>query len=481
MEDFEKRELCRDLMGNTDGMLLKKAEYLPQGAGEENDDYEARVSSAYLFNGFKRAVRTLSGKPFTKPIKRTDTPKEINDVLDNVDLRGNRVEVWARSLFQDLLIDGIAYIFIDFPQVFDQSRPAGTLTRKDLKEKLIRPYWVKISADELIGWRVSFEGGIPSITQIRVRETRMAEVGRYGTTTEEFVRVIEPGRWWLLQQDKKTRAEVVVDFGVYGLPYIPIVPVAVSDAGYMRAEPPMKDLAEINLAHFRSTADQRHILHIVRVPILFGSGIPNDDEELIISPNTAMVTDAANARLGWVEHGGAAIGAGDKDLENLRLQMAEAALELLVPKSGNLSATAVSVNAAESVSDMQAAAISLSSALNHANRITWDWMPAKSGPGPGRIDVHSDFAFSMRDVQEMQIMMQARIARDVARKYFVGALDRRGMFGPDFDIEENDRLLAAERKQDLEDGLIGKPEDPSQTPDPELAKENTVEQSKADA
>ena len=49
--------------------------------------------------------------------------------------------------------------------------------------------------------------------------------------------------------------------------FIPIVPYYTNRTGFMVGEPPLQDLAEKNLEHWRVSSDHAHILHFVGVPL----------------------------------------------------------------------------------------------------------------------------------------------------------------------------------------------------------------------
>src|SRR6185295_4553940 len=99
-----------------------------------------------------------------------------------------------------------------------------------------------------------------------------------------------------------------------------LAPVYLNRTGFMTGEPPLEELADLNVAHWQSSSDQRNILTVARVPILFGTGIEGN-EKLEIGASSMIRTSDPNAKLTYVEHTGAAIGAGERDLERLEFQM----------------------------------------------------------------------------------------------------------------------------------------------------------------
>ena len=52
------------LMGGTKAMRKAGQEYLPKFAQEAKEAYDARLKSSWLFNGFRKTVRDMTGREF---------------------------------------------------------------------------------------------------------------------------------------------------------------------------------------------------------------------------------------------------------------------------------------------------------------------------------------------------------------------------------------------------------------------------------
>ena len=124
--------------------------------------------------------------------------------------------------------------------------------------------------------------------------------------------------------------------GTTSLSKITLVPVYLNRTGFMQGEPPLEDLADLNLAHWRRSSDLENILHVAGVPILFGVGfsIENGDK-LVIGASTMARASDPNAKLSYVEHSGKGIGAMREGLKDLEFQMQVQGLELLIPRPGS--------------------------------------------------------------------------------------------------------------------------------------------------
>ena len=71
-------------------------------------------------------------------------------------------------------------------------------------------------------------------------------------------------------------------------------------------ELPLLDLAWLNIAHWQSSSDQRHVLTVARFPMLAGSGVP-ENTNVVVGPDRMLTTPNADGKFYYVEHTGAAI------------------------------------------------------------------------------------------------------------------------------------------------------------------------------
>jgi hypothetical protein len=337
----EAAELPRTLMGGTKAMRKAGTKYLPQDEAESPDAYAHRLHRSTLFNGFRKTVEDMTGKVFAKPIVLgDDVPADIKSYAENIDLAGRHLNVFARDVFRDGLQTGGGYIFVDMPQAVKRAdgKPA---TIADERAAGNRPYLCYIRVEDVVGWQSTLVAGVATLTQFRFKECVTEPDGPFATKEVEQIRVLTPGAWetWRKAEEGTNKGEWTRnDSGTTSLDKIAIVPVYINRCGFMTFEPPLQDLADLNVAHWQSQSDQRNILHVARVPILFGSGFDESDK-MVIGANTMARTTNPNAKLEWVEHSGAAIDAGDKDLQNLEQQMQTQGLQLLVPAPAAKTAT----------------------------------------------------------------------------------------------------------------------------------------------
>jgi hypothetical protein len=433
----QKRALPRTLMGGTDAMRKAGKTYLPQEAAESEAAYKDRLARTFLFNGFKKTVKDMAGKVFTKPVQMgDDVPAKLKTYAENIDLTGQGLNNFAYAVFEAGMVDGISYILVEMPP----AKPNAT--RKDDIDSGRRPYLVLIEACALIGFKSTTINGRHVLTQVRIMETTTENdpEDEFNQIEIQQVRVFDRTdvgvlfRVYRLLKKEGKEEWGIVDDGMTSLADITLVPFYANRTEFMVGEPPLEDLAFTNQAHWQSASDQRNILHVARVPMLFAKGFGEEDK-LVVGANSFTRTTSENADMKYVEHTGAAIGAGRDDLKDLEFQMQTLGLELLIPKPGGQSATGAVIDQGKINSPLAMMADNLKDALEQA----FGYMAEYDGLGKdagGSISVNTDFGLSLRDAAEIQAILGAYNAGLISRETAWKELKRRGFLMDDFKPED---------------------------------------------
>jgi len=414
-------ELIRDLLGGTRAMREAGEHRLPREPGESLEAYRIRLARTVLFNGLGRAVQTLSGKPFGKPaILSDDADPRIRAMARDLDLGGRDLTGLARDVLRAALTDGLTHLLVDYPT----GGGAGE-TLADERARGARPYLVHVPAPDLIGWRAGPDG---RLDRVRIRETVLERDGAWGERTVEQIRVLEPGRWslWRRSEALKDRPWRRHAGGETSLDAVPLVTVYAERTGFLTARPPLLDLAWLNLAHWQSSSDQRHILHVARVPILFGRNLKVGEDGIEIGPNRLILGDGDGADLKYVEHGGAAIEAGRQDLSDLEDRMAVMGLDLMVRRSGGITATERAIDAARADSALAALVRAVEEGLTAALALCARWMDL-APEAAGRVTLDPDTGLDAREAEEIDLLLKARMAGEIDRPTFLAEIRRRGV------------------------------------------------------
>ena len=427
----------RALMGGTLSMREAGPEFLPKFEREEDAAYRARRDASWLFNGLRKTVRDMAGFVFTTPIEAVDAPEIVDDWLANVDREGRDFSVFLKQVFEDALSGpGVSYIMADAP------RREGVVTVAQARAANLRPFLKALTVEDVLGWRTETVGSQVVLTQIRIAETveEQDPKDEFGSIEVEQVRVLDlegPGgtvrvRLYRKDADKKEEWLLHEEFNT-GQTEIMVAPFYACRTGFMTGEPLLDDLADVNIAHWQSQSDQRNILRAARVPILHISGRTSDDGEVVIGATTAIMSGDTDARLEWVEHTGAAIGAGRQDLKDLEFQMEAHGLQLLVTKPSAQSATGEARDAMKETSTLSA----LADALQDTAERVLGWMAELGGvPFEPVVAVNKEFGLTAMTAQEFQVLLTAVNTGNLSRSTFLAECARRGMISSDVDIED---------------------------------------------
>lgn len=375
-------ELPRALMGGTAVMRAGAGRWLPRHPAESRRHYQARLQRTVLRNFFRRTVQTLAGKVFARPlVLGDDVPAALRALIEDVDLNGRHLQVFAADVLADALVAGLSHILVDYPA----AAPGRTLA--DDRVGGARPYAVHLKAEDVVGWRTAMVGGRPVLAQLRVREAAVEADGEFGERRVERLRVLEPGRWALWQRGDDGEWRLAGE-GRTSLPAIPLVTVYTGRIGMLEAEPPLEDLAWLNLEHWQIRSDQRNALNVTSFPILAAAGWTQDgDGQVEFGPNKFLATGDPAGRFYYVESGGAHLAAGRAELEALEDAMRLFGLQFEL-QPGQATATGRAIDAAEGAAPLQAWALGLSDALEQMLGFFAAWLGLDDG-GSLRIEVET--------------------------------------------------------------------------------------------
>ena len=437
-------ELIDALLGGTLAMRAASDTYLPRETKEDATLYNNRLNRSVLYGAYEDTVEDLADRPFAKPVTiQGELPDVLADILESVDGQGTNLTQFARELLYAGTNAGLTHVLVDVPATRNEGDPP--LTKAAEQQNGIRPIFVHIKAQDLIGWRYEIVAGKPKLVQIRWRESREEADGTYGTKTVEAIRVYTD-IGWELHEKNDNNVYVLIDSGTHTYPDgIPLVTLYLQKTGFMTAEPPLEKLAWLNLSHWQNNSDQMNIVHYGRTALLFGSGFTEDEVEkdVVLGPNRIFRCTNENAKLGYVEPAGAAMEAGRKELEAIQEQMEVLGVQPLMRKSGTTTATGQSIDEARSQSSMQAWVRAAERTLEGCFGVAALWLKLDL-PDDFKVDIFNEFGLSLRANEDIKSLIQIRQAREISHETFLREVRRRAVLSETLDIDEEIRRVAAE-------------------------------------
>ena len=446
---------CRDLMMGGRYMRDKGEQYLPKFPQETDDDYDARLASTWLFDGVGKTIEDLSGKVFEVPVTLAESNTDLDFWAYNVDLQGRDLAQFARDVFDAAQASGISFIMVDAPS-------RGELTRAQAQAGNFRPYFVSLTLEEVLGYKTAVIDNVPTLTQIRIMETVVEETDdEFDPARIEQIRVctlpVEDGRVVGTVNLRLYRKNADDQWRIYeeyetGMPRIYVAACDIGRDGFMKAKPPHSRLAEINLAHWRSQSDQANIMHHARAPMKYFHGYSREDLEAFTEgAGYAFWSSNENAKIGVVEHSGAAIDAGRTELKDMEFQMQAMGLQLLVSRQGSSTATGDLIDEAKVNSRLGMWADNLKDTLE----LAFSWMAEMAGiSAEPEVIINKDFAANALSHLDMDALNKMYLAEVISRNTYINEAKRRNLLSEEVDPEDEADLIGME-PMDTDDGDIG--------------------------
>lgn len=445
------------LLGGTDAMRAAGQTYLPQHEAEVDKRYSSRLEVNVLLNMTKLTLDTWTGKPFSDPIRlNDDVPEDIVALVENVDLLGNNLTVYARNWFRDGLAKAFSHTLVEMPR---KNEPEGRKrTLEDDRRENNRPYLVHVEPESLIFAQAAIVDGQEILQEIRIHEVTVEQVGDFGQEVIERIRrIIVRGDvkqvtiYRKVEDKKKTdKVEWVVEFDFpYDLDEIPLVTFYANREGFMMGTSPLDDLADLNITHWQSGSDQRAVLTVARFPMLALSGGVDDANALQVGPHKWLFTPDKDGKFYYVEHTGAAIGAGRNDLQDLEEQMSHYGAQFVKHRPSHTSATSRLLDSIESTTPLHDATLRFKDAVEEVLRLMGKWM-RKGNDDAGTIEINTEFDKGEYDDTDIKALLESRKNRDLSRPKFLAELRRRDLLTERFDADENTAELEEEAKEEVE-------------------------------
>lgn len=442
-------KMLQDLLGGTAAMRVAGEVYLPKDEKESTRTYETRLRRSFLYNGFGNTVDRLSAKPFKQPLSRLgELPKELEAIEGDVDKAGTTLGQFAKSLFRCASIYGLTHVLVDYSNVPQNA------TKADEAALGARPTLVHIDPSQLIGWRYEIGPNGQELTQIRIIETRDEPNGDFDTKCVDYVRVYTKTEWavykeTIVKSDKGTRSEwQLVESGTHTFGKVPLLTMYFNRTGFMLADPPLQDLAWVNVRHWQSSSEQNAMLRIARIGILFAKGFPKEEIEagITLGPNHLVSSDSIEAELKFVEHQGTAIKAGQDDLYQLEARMEVLGLKPMVEKSGNSTATGKVLDELDTQSTLQAWVRELENFLWLIMEAAGKWINIDL-PDTVKYNVYNDFGLTAADAVHLEVLLEAAVANKISDETFLNEFKRRSVLSESVKVEEEVVKVVAQRAE----------------------------------
>jgi hypothetical protein len=225
--------------------------------------------------------------------------------------------------------------------------------------------------------------------------------------------------------------------GGYSLDEIPLVPIYSNRRGLLVSQPPLLDIANLNITHYQRQADLIHALHIAAMPTLVLEGWDDTTGSATMGVNYAIAMQPGNKAY-YVQADATSFDAQMAELQSLESQMSTLGVtKLFGQKFVAESAEAKRIDQAQSNSVLSIISQELESALNQAFTFAAQYV----GMEPPEITIDRDFDYYRLIGQDVSVLAQLNQMGKISDAMLLEVL-RRGEVLPD-NINIEDELEAS--------------------------------------
>jgi hypothetical protein len=403
-----KWKRCRDVAEGQDAVHEAGTDYLPKLKVQTDEDYRAYRNRAPFFNATWRTISGLTGMLFRKPPK-IESPAVTANLLTTVTEDGQPVGIFARNVVEECLKVGRVGVLVDYPTV-----DISTMTQADAAALNLRPTMAAYYAESIINWKTQVIANQRVLTMVVLEEESEEEKDEFESECETRFRVLDlvKGevsmlyRVRLFKSDEQTKTDIQIGDDLFplmnGAPmnFIPFYFLSADDTGVEPDDPPLIDLVDLNLSHYRTTADYEHGCHFTGLPTGYIAGYTKQEgEKIYLGSQTMLIFPDPTVTVGFLEFSGAGLGSLQTNLERKESQMAVLGARMLeAQKRAQESAEAAGIHRAGENSILADVAQAISLGMTAALQTFSDWA---GGNGAVNFELNRDFFPRAMTAQEL--------------------------------------------------------------------------------
>lgn len=427
-------QTCRDVICGDRAVKGAGERYLPKLAEQDADEYEKYKLRATFFGATRRTLHGLLGAMFRKEPEIEPPSAYVRSIVDDV----------AREVLET----GRAGVLVD----------VGTGGGN--------PYMVLYKAEDIINWAYDAVDGKVVIRRVVLRETTSEQSEDDPFETDDVVRyrVVEISAdglyhsavWENRSKDSKKEDWVEVSNVIpvmrgAAMNFIPFTFINALNDKPDIDEPPLADIARINISHYRTSADLEHGRHYTALPTPWVSGF-DPSTKLVLGAGQAWVTDNVSARAGFLEFTGAGLSTLVEALQEKQEMMAVSGSRMLEgQRVGVEAAETARIHKAGEEATITAIAKNISAAMTKAYQWLNDFRLTAGGT-TAIVALNTDYIASQLDPAMIAALLANYQAGVISLETLLWNL-KQGEIIPDERTIEDERALAEAGQARLVDML----------------------------
>lgn len=440
--------MISDVIAGKKAIDARGTTYLPQPTDRSDAEYSAYQVRAVLYNATARTKDGLTGALFRKEVK-AEVPEQLEYILENTDGEDNGINQFTKKIADQVIPKGRQGLLVDFPQA------KGVQTLADERNANMKARIQSYAPESIVNWRVVKDGGLLKITHVLLKEEDRTPNG-HAFKYEKFTRyrlleLSEDGYYFIRilerTEDPKTKETVYeqVEEIIPRLPNgelldrIPFFFVGSLDNGAKVNKAPLYDLAQLNLAHYRNSADFEEAIYMIGQPTSYITGLSDD----FIDKNKGQLK--IGSRITWLlppeSTAGLIESRADKQLIQKAMELKESEMLGLGARimqdnssSGSESTESVALRRSGESSQLSCIADNINAAMTAALKLCAKWMGLPDEDI--KFSINKEFFSKRLTHQELTSLVAAWQGGAISRTVLFDNLRKGEIIDPIFEDEQ---------------------------------------------
>ncbi|WP_170430670.1 DUF4055 domain-containing protein [Ruegeria arenilitoris] len=393
----------RDVLHGEDRLKNRGPVYLPRPEGMTQAQYTRYVQGSSFYAVAERTLRGMVGA-VTRNEPIVELPDRIESMRTLATFEGNSLDVLIEDALRETMSMGRYAMILDYPTDGNSVTDA--------------PFISTFDADSILDWREEIVDGRQKLTYLRLNERNdeldqgveqhlVLSLSPAYTVQRFHVQSKRSGELTQIVEENKIGEDIVPSVNGKTLNEIPAVIVSPYNLKADVEKPPFLDLVNVNLAHWRVSADYFWSLFLTSQPTPWVAGSINEKNKPTQIGSGAFWVLPEGATAGMLEFTGAGIAAQKAALDDITAQMATLGARMVYDGKGrNETTDTAKLRHRSELSLLHSSVNMVEAAILKLLRLAAEWTTPGSSDQV-KVKLHRDFITSQMDAPTLTALIKA--------------------------------------------------------------------------
>ena len=419
-------------------------------------DYRGYIGRAQFFNAGGRTLDGLAGMLNRKPAIIT-VPSGMEKYLENVDGKGHTIQQFIDMCCKDVLTTNWGSVLVDMPKA------ENVKSQADVEKEGLYAYMVYYKAEASTKWKWETDGRSQHLRYVILKEPTVVDVeGEFNTQIKDYWRVLQidkkTGNYkQTLYNDKLEPIEEVEPKSKKG--NFKELPFEFLSINSEPEEPILSDLINVNLSHYRKSADYENGLHWTGVPTPFERGwtpetkYDKDGNEVAPTPMKLGGTQflyfpSGTEQVGYLEFSGSGLSQIAHAMQDDKDSMAVLGARIIAnQKKGVESAETAKIHNSAENSVLASFANNMSQIFSRLLRIYLEWSTGTEiSQDDVKVQINTDFDIATMSATELTALVSLWQSGGIAKSDLFRNLKEGEILDADRQLDEMNAEIDEEQK-----------------------------------